>query len=194
MESATLTLPDARAFVKGTHVKGKSFCAETLRAHSNGGPWVSYPSSSSRLLRVFCVSEPAALGMANPSSLQDLKINGVSTNGQHLKRVLSESLQYEPGFLGRNLHAASVGLTSVFRSTALSYLTSILSSKVYDVAIESPLELATKLSERTGSGIFLKREDLQPVQTLFSICAKLFLSFWSHTEHSFYTCMRTDLS
>lgn len=46
---------------------------------------------------------------------------------------------------------------------AMEYLTNILSSKVYDVAIESPLQLASKLSERLGVRIWLKREDLQPV-------------------------------
>ncbi|PQQ09066.1 threonine dehydratase biosynthetic chloroplastic [Prunus yedoensis var. nudiflora] len=49
-----------------------------------------------------------------------------------------DSLQYPPGFLG-------------------AYPT------VYDVAIESPLELATKLSERLGVRVWMKREDLQPV-------------------------------
>jgi hypothetical protein len=46
---------------------------------------------------------------------------------------------------------------------AMEYLTSVLSSKVYDVAIESPLQLATKLSERLGVNLWIKREDLQPV-------------------------------
>lgn len=46
---------------------------------------------------------------------------------------------------------------------AMEYLTSILSSKVYDVAYESPLQLATKLSERLGANVWLKREDYQPV-------------------------------
>ncbi|KAF2940972.1 hypothetical protein DAI22_03g313300 [Oryza sativa Japonica Group] len=45
----------------------------------------------------------------------------------------------------------------------MEYLTSVLSSKVYDVAIESPLQLATKLSERLGVNLWIKREDLQPV-------------------------------
>ncbi|TQD97274.1 hypothetical protein C1H46_017115 [Malus baccata] len=34
---------------------------------------------------------------------------------------------------------------------------------VYDVAIESPLELATKLSKRLGVNMWMKRKDLQPV-------------------------------
>jgi threonine dehydratase len=43
------------------------------------------------------------------------------------------------------------------------YLEKILTAKVYDVAIESPLELAAALSRRTGNHILLKREDKQPV-------------------------------
>lgn len=46
----------------------------------------------------------------------------------------------------------------------MEYLTNILSAKVYDVAIESPLQFAPKLSERLGVKVFLKREDLQPVK------------------------------
>lgn len=45
----------------------------------------------------------------------------------------------------------------------MDYLTNILASKVYDVAVESPLQLATKLSQRLGINMWLKREDLQPV-------------------------------
>jgi len=43
------------------------------------------------------------------------------------------------------------------------YLEKVLNAQVYDVAIESPLDLATNLSARVGSNIILKREDLQPV-------------------------------
>src|SRR5205809_5835568 len=43
------------------------------------------------------------------------------------------------------------------------YLQSILTAKVYDVAIESPLEAAPALSRRTGNHVLLKREDKQPV-------------------------------
>lgn len=44
-----------------------------------------------------------------------------------------------------------------------SYLQRILLSRVYDVAVETPLEEAPQLSRRLGSKILLKREDLQPV-------------------------------
>src|SRR5689334_2855830 len=43
------------------------------------------------------------------------------------------------------------------------YLERVLKARVYDVAIESPLELATGLSKRLGNRLFIKREDLQPV-------------------------------
>ena len=44
-----------------------------------------------------------------------------------------------------------------------SYIEKILKARVYDVAIESPLELAPRLSRRLGNTILFKREDLQPV-------------------------------
>lgn len=43
------------------------------------------------------------------------------------------------------------------------YLKKILTARVYDVAIESPLEVAPNLSRRTGNRILLKREDMQSV-------------------------------
>jgi threonine dehydratase len=43
------------------------------------------------------------------------------------------------------------------------YLQRVLKARVYDVAIESPLELAPRLSRRLNNRILLKREDLQPV-------------------------------
>ena len=39
----------------------------------------------------------------------------------------------------------------------------ILTSKVYEAAVETPLEEAAELSDRLGNRILLKREDLQPV-------------------------------
>src|SRR5512139_1022875 len=43
------------------------------------------------------------------------------------------------------------------------YIERILKARVYDVAIESPLEPAPRLSRRLGNRILFKREDLQPV-------------------------------
>ena len=46
---------------------------------------------------------------------------------------------------------------------ASPYIERILKARVYDVAIESPLEVAPRLSRRLGNHVLLKREDLQPV-------------------------------
>ncbi|OOC48281.1 threonine ammonia-lyase, biosynthetic [Thioalkalivibrio versutus] len=43
------------------------------------------------------------------------------------------------------------------------YLEKILTARVYDVARETPLDPMPNLSERLGSTLWLKREDLQPV-------------------------------
>jgi threonine dehydratase len=48
-------------------------------------------------------------------------------------------------------------------STPARYLQRILKARVYDVAIETPLEEAPLLSRRLGRRVLLKREDLQPV-------------------------------
>ena len=43
------------------------------------------------------------------------------------------------------------------------YVKKILTARVYDVAVESPLDAMPRLSQRIGNRVFLKREDLQPV-------------------------------
>ncbi len=43
------------------------------------------------------------------------------------------------------------------------YIERILRAKVYDVAIETPLDFAPALSDRLKNQVYLKREDLQPV-------------------------------
>lgn len=43
------------------------------------------------------------------------------------------------------------------------YVERILKARVYDVARESPLDAAPRLSRRLGNRVLLKREDLQPV-------------------------------
>ncbi|MEM1425872.1 MAG: pyridoxal-phosphate dependent enzyme, partial [Cyanobacteria bacterium P01_H01_bin.130] len=46
---------------------------------------------------------------------------------------------------------------------ANDYLERILTARVYDVAQESPLDLAPKLSAQLQNRLLLKREDMQPV-------------------------------
>ncbi|ACL60098.1 threonine ammonia-lyase, biosynthetic [Methylobacterium nodulans] len=43
------------------------------------------------------------------------------------------------------------------------YIKKVLTARVYDVAIESPLDRMPRLSGRIGAPVLLKREDLQPV-------------------------------
>ncbi|CAK7329265.1 unnamed protein product [Dovyalis caffra] len=99
-----------------------------------------------------------------------------------LTEVSARSLQYKSGFLGpaRRRKPVDAGTRDGRDEAhgAMSYLVEILSSKVYDVAIESPLEHAAKLSERLGVQLWLKREDLQPVFSFklrgaYSMMAKL---------------------
>lgn len=44
-----------------------------------------------------------------------------------------------------------------------SYVKRVLNARIYDLAIETPLDHAALLSARTGNKVLLKREDLQPV-------------------------------
>ncbi|MCU0717120.1 MAG: pyridoxal-phosphate dependent enzyme, partial [Pirellula sp.] len=50
-------------------------------------------------------------------------------------------------------------------SDLLGYLRKILNARVYDVAVETPLERASKLSSRVENHVWLKREDTQPVHS-----------------------------
>ena len=45
----------------------------------------------------------------------------------------------------------------------VAYLQRILTSRVYDVAQETPLQHAPRLSARIGNDVYFKREDLQPI-------------------------------
>ena len=44
-----------------------------------------------------------------------------------------------------------------------SYIKRILDARIYDLAVETPLDEAPLISKRTGNVVKLKREDLQPV-------------------------------
>lgn len=45
----------------------------------------------------------------------------------------------------------------------VAYVQRILTSRVYDVAVETPLQAAPRLSARLGNTVLFKREDLQPI-------------------------------
>ncbi|VFQ93823.1 unnamed protein product [Cuscuta campestris] len=78
-----------------------------------------------------------------------------------LPLVSPSSLTSEPGCLLPKLPPP--GENGSLGPSGIEYLTGILSAKVYDVAFESPLQLATILSRKLGNNIWIKREDLQPV-------------------------------
>ncbi|HXW10487.1 MAG TPA: threonine ammonia-lyase, biosynthetic [Steroidobacteraceae bacterium] len=61
---------------------------------------------------------------------------------------------------GKDVNVRRVGPDNAMQE---SYIERILKARVYDVAIESPLEPARRLSRRLGNQVFFKREDLQPV-------------------------------
>ena len=44
-----------------------------------------------------------------------------------------------------------------------SYIKRILDARIYDLAIETPLDSVPLISARTDNHVLLKREDLQPV-------------------------------
>ncbi|VFR53591.1 Threonine dehydratase biosynthetic [plant metagenome] len=72
------------------------------------------------------------------------------------------------GKAGRKTACTSPGRAPPFfipflLSMFTDYLKRILTSKVYDVAVETPLEHAPLLSERISNAVMLKREDTQPV-------------------------------
>jgi len=54
-------------------------------------------------------------------------------------------------------------LLSILAVMPKKYIERILKARVYDVAIETPLEPARGLSERLKNQVLIKREDLQPV-------------------------------
>ncbi|KAL2454768.1 Threonine dehydratase biosynthetic [Abeliophyllum distichum] len=75
----------------------------------------------------------------------------------------SYDIKTDGGYLtGRG--QVSAGSTSRAAAVAASVPEfSAMRQRVYDVAYESPLQLAPKLSNRWGVNVWLKREDLQPV-------------------------------
>jgi threonine dehydratase len=59
-------------------------------------------------------------------------------------------------------------MTAASQTSALQpadYLKKILTARVYDVAVETPLEPARALGQRLGNTVLLKREDQQPVHS-----------------------------
>ena len=116
------------------------------------------------------VANEVEIGLVDKTS--DSATPASSADTLPLLNVLPESLQYESGYLGAILDKTSDPDNDTNANggpTNVSYLTSILSSKVYEVAFESPLQYAPKIGQRSEVRILLKREDLQPVSIFITI-------------------------
>eukprot|EP00268_Persea_americana_P066790 TRINITY_DN91330_c0_g1_i1.p1 TRINITY_DN91330_c0_g1~~TRINITY_DN91330_c0_g1_i1.p1 ORF type:complete len:638 (+),score=120.00 TRINITY_DN91330_c0_g1_i1:58-1914(+) len=141
----------------------------TLQLSSRAPSILRFPrrrklSSQSKRRSFFSISSTLAKGTPDLSQKPPSSASPTQRPPEApLKRVHSDSLQYDSGFLGGVSEKTRPAEVADGAPTAMWYLTSILSSKVYDVAIESPLQLAPKLSQRIGVDVWLKREDLQPV-------------------------------
>ncbi|KAF7044173.1 hypothetical protein CFC21_053435 [Triticum aestivum] len=107
----------------------------------------------------------SAAATTSPEAAAPLRADLAPLAPAPLMRVVPESLQGASGALvgvpGRGAGAGEEG--GLDGPGAMEYLTAVLASKVYDVAVETPLERAAKLSDRLGVSLHIKREDLQPV-------------------------------
>ncbi|KAH0779576.1 hypothetical protein KY290_006003 [Solanum tuberosum] len=95
------------------------------------------------------ITKPAAAVVTAADSLKISK-----TDDTLIPVVHPSSLQCEEGYLLPNYPRGEIGY---------NYVKEILTSKVYELAEETPLQRAHKLSERLGVNVWLKREDLHPV-------------------------------
>ncbi|KAI4300465.1 hypothetical protein L6164_033841 [Bauhinia variegata] len=137
---------------------------KTARKSVNGNP-ISRERPTKPFIKATLSKQVAEISPA--SSLSTTVTSGedllpVSSVPAPRPRLSPDSLQYPSGYLGaRPIRSdADANDTAI---NAMTYLTNILSSKVYDVAVESPLQLAPKFSQRLGNNVWLKREDFQPV-------------------------------
>ena len=68
-----------------------------------------------------------------------------------------------PRSIGVKILPTTANLAIIARTMVNDYLERILTARVYDAAVETPLDLAPNLSQRLGNRLLLKREDMQPV-------------------------------
>ncbi|GMI96616.1 L-O-methylthreonine resistant 1 [Hibiscus trionum] len=158
MEALRLTPPQPLLLRHKERAPQTSFVGRHISKKGNLNlPWIraalSKPTAE--------ISSPAVTSIEN-AVLSSSTSSFAAAPSAPRKKVASNSLQYPSGYLGASPER-SMGEGNDDVINAMEYLTNILSSKVYDVAIESPLQLATKLSERLGNQVWLKREDLQAV-------------------------------
>ncbi|WOK91802.1 threonine dehydratase biosynthetic, chloroplastic isoform X1 [Canna indica] len=160
MESFAITRPSRLPSAPRQVPAGFAFPSNSFHHHHHS-PWNHAGRNHLPLLKATAVSSSSSKDLTSQPAATSLALS--------LKRVSVGSLQYESGYLGgisektKPLPAAAPDEGQNGALNPMEYLTNTLTSKVYDVAIESPLQLAPKLSARLGVDLWLKREDLQPV-------------------------------
>ncbi len=86
------------------------------------------------------------------------KLNGAVRQKKKNSRILKDALSEAH----KNKRKTGIGMTQT-ELDRQDYLRKILTARVYDVARETPLDEAKRLSLRIGNKVLLKREDTQPV-------------------------------
>src|SRR4029453_8115040 len=94
-------------------------------------------------------------------------VSGAGRGRAIVRRSVAETLRLAPQhrcitFPRPPLSCYARRLLRHFLALPVGYLQKNLTAKVYDVGVESPLELAPVLSRRLGNRVLLKREDQQP--------------------------------
>lgn len=139
------------------HITGLHFKTKLLRLPKTYGINITNVAPSTDYLFKRKPFIPTAIYVAVEAEAQAVLKQSVPP--AQLLKCASESLQYEAGKIGAVPdHQITDGPL-----TAMEYVTGIFSAKVYDVAIETPLEKANKLSQRLGVDLWFKRETCQPV-------------------------------
>ena len=84
--------------------------------------------------------------------------------GARIALHASVTRRYKQSRVNQQSRSGSSGHESICLQTmTIDYLKKILTARVYDVAAETPLELAPQLSQRFENRIYFKREDMQDV-------------------------------
>ncbi|RAL51672.1 hypothetical protein DM860_010390 [Cuscuta australis] len=127
----------------------KSSAADVRRTAPRASIFAALSRAAAATTEFWSATSPATEKKSRPAASPELPL------------VSPSSLTSEPGCVLPKL--PSPGENGSLGPSGIEYLTGILSSKVYDVAFESPLQLATNLSRKLANNIWIKREDLQPV-------------------------------
>ena len=141
-----------------------SFPAASRNRRDGGAHRVAFRPPSRVATTSAAAATTSMTAASSPEAAAPLKADLAPAAPVPLMRVTPESLQGASGSLvGVPDRGEADTVGDLDGPGAMEYLTAVLTSKVYDVAVETPLENATKLSKRLGVNFLVKREDKQPV-------------------------------